>query len=92
MADLQKREDETTTEFALRQAREEWTAPLRVENERLRKAFAELLEGAQDMRSYVPDYFANKWRHDEALGAARKALEGEGEWLADRSAAEQDGW
>lgn len=44
------------------------------ENERLREAFAALLEEARDMRSYVPDYFAKKWHHDEALEAAQTAL------------------
>lgn len=41
---------------------------------RLREAFADLYEEALDMRSYVPDYFAEKWKHDEALERAKSAL------------------
>jgi hypothetical protein len=37
--------------------------------------YRQLFEAAEDMRSYVPDYFAEKWGHDEALRAARKVLE-----------------
>jgi hypothetical protein len=45
-------------------------AAMRAENERLRTEFVELLDEAKDMRSYVPDYFAKKWKHDEALERA----------------------
>jgi hypothetical protein len=45
-----------------------------MERDMLRAALAELLEDARDMRSYVPDYFAEKWRHDEALERAARAL------------------
>lgn len=38
-----------------------------------------LLEAAEDMRPYVPDYFAKKWEHDEALARAREVLSTEGE-------------
>src|SRR5207253_2503648 len=44
---------------------------LATEVERLREAFADLLEAAQDMRDYVPEQFAKKWHHDEALDCAR---------------------
>jgi hypothetical protein len=37
-------------------------------------AFQDLLEQAEDMRPYVPDYFAKKWHHDEALDRARAVL------------------
>lgn len=46
----------------------------REENERLHAALRDLYEDAQDMRSYVPDYFAKKWKHDEALARAATAL------------------
>lgn len=37
-------------------------------------AFKDLLEGAEDMRPYVSDYFAEKWGHDGYLERARAAL------------------
>lgn len=42
---------------------------------RYRDALGELLEEAVDMRSYVPEYFAKKWSHDDALDAARRVLD-----------------
>jgi hypothetical protein len=43
---------------------------------KLERAYEELLDLAMDMRSYVPEYFAEKWKHDEGLSAAREALDG----------------
>lgn len=40
-------------------------------------ALRDLLEVAEDMRPYVPDYFAKKWDHDAGLARARAALGGE---------------
>ena len=40
----------------------------------LREALTDLLEVAEDMRAYVPEYFATKWEHDEGLARAREAL------------------
>jgi hypothetical protein len=45
------------------------------QRDELRAAFVELLEVAEDMRSYVPDYFAEKWKHDEGLAVARAAFD-----------------
>ncbi len=36
--------------------------------------FKALLEEAEDMRTYVDDYFAEKWGHDEALEKARAVV------------------
>lgn len=44
------------------------------ERERLERALWELLEGAEDMRGYVSDFFAEKWGHDEYLARARTVL------------------
>jgi hypothetical protein len=44
------------------------------EVDRLRAALVDLLEEARDMRSYVPEYFAKKWKHDEALERAAMAI------------------
>jgi hypothetical protein len=32
--------------------------------------FDDLLDVAKDMRPYVPDYFAEKWKHDEQINRA----------------------
>lgn len=37
-------------------------------------ALADAVEGMVDMIGYVPDYFRQKWRHDEYLDRARAAL------------------
>ena len=37
-------------------------------------ALKEALEGMEDMRAYVPDYFATKWGHDDAIARARDAI------------------
>ena len=47
---------------------------LRADRDAYKAALADLLEEAQDMRSYVPEYFAKKWKHDEALDRARAVL------------------
>lgn len=44
---------------------------------RLRDALQDALEGLEDMRPYVPDYFADKWDHDDYIDRARSALFGE---------------
>lgn len=46
----------------------------RLRAEELFAAFNELLDGAEDMRPYVSDYFAEKWGHDEYLSNARAAI------------------
>jgi hypothetical protein len=48
----------------------------RLERDGYRKALQDLLCEAEDMRAYVPDYFAKKWHHDEALERAREVLRG----------------
>lgn len=42
---------------------------------RLRAELAAALELAEDMRAYVPDYFAEKWKHDEGMERLRSAVE-----------------
>lgn len=44
------------------------------ERDRLYAALADLLEGAQDMRDYVPEHFARKWEHDEYMARAIRVL------------------
>ena len=47
---------------------------LQIENERLRAALRDAVEGMADMRPYVEDYFAEKWGHDAYIARARAAL------------------
>jgi hypothetical protein len=44
------------------------------EQEPLRLALEDALEGMQDMRPYVAEYFADKWEHDAYISRARTAL------------------
>ena len=57
--------------------REDECARLTLERDRYRDALADLPEGAEDMRTYVDRYFAEKWKHDDYLARARAALGGE---------------
>ena len=45
------------------------------ERDRLRSELQELIDHAEDMRAYVPEYFQEKWGHKEAIVQARVALE-----------------
>lgn len=54
--------------------REDECARLIAERDQYRDALADLLEGAEDMRTYVDRYFAEKWKHDDYLARARAAL------------------
>jgi hypothetical protein len=42
------------------------------------EAFRDLLDEAKDMRAYVPEQFAKKWKHDEALERAQAWLDANG--------------
>ena len=44
------------------------------ENERLRTALEDALEGMEDMVGYVSDYFREKWGHDDYIARAKDAL------------------
>lgn len=42
---------------------------------RVRAALEDAIDGMEDMIVYVPDYFSEKWGHDEFLARARTALD-----------------
>lgn len=64
------------------------TLDLAEDNRRLRKALADALEGMQDMRPYVPEYFAEKWNHDTYIERAKTALGSTTEQPTETSASE----
>jgi hypothetical protein len=41
---------------------------------RLRRALTDALEGLEEMASYVPEYFAQKWDHADYIKRAKEAL------------------
>ena len=49
-------------------------AALRADNQMLVDALEEAIEGMEDMIGYVPDYFREKWKHDDCIKEAREAL------------------
>ena len=52
-------------------------AAARTDNERLREELRNALEGMEDMRGYVSDYFAEKWGHDEYIARVKAAIKTE---------------
>lgn len=48
------------------------------EREKVRALFVDLLETAEDMLPYVPEYFREKWGHDDGVARARL-------WLAEEA-------
>jgi len=49
-------------------------ARLVVEKKVLRDALDQAIDGMEDMIGYVPEYFRNKWKHDDCITKAREAL------------------
>jgi len=47
---------------------------LRSDKQTLVDALEEAIEGMEDMIGYVPDYFREKWKHDDCLKEAHEAL------------------
>jgi len=47
---------------------------LRSDKQTLVDALEEAIEGMEDMIGYVPDYFREKWKHDDCIKEAREAL------------------
>ena len=47
---------------------------LQAEVERLRAALSDAVDEMKDMVAYVPDYFREKWKLDEAIERARVAI------------------
>ena len=66
----QLRQARNTLLLAIRQR----IAQLEQEKATLRAALTTALEGLEDMLPYVPAYFAEKWKHQEYVEAARQAL------------------
>jgi hypothetical protein len=62
---------ETAADHARERAsRQAWAE----EAARLREVLADALDEMRDMVPYVPEYFREKWRHDEAVDRAATAL------------------
>lgn len=40
----------------------------------LQESLADAIEGMEDMIAYVPDYFREKWGHDDYIARAKAAL------------------
>lgn len=64
-------ENEAAAAMATARHMEQARDRFRAERDALQEAFDDLLEVATDMRPYVPDYFAQKWHHDDDLEKAR---------------------